>query len=130
MIEPDHPRISTARQCRLLGLPRSTYYHRPLPTPKEDLALMRKIDEVYMAHPYFGSRQMARFLRRQGYRVNRKRIRRLMRLMDMEAIYQKPNLSRPHPEHRVYPYLLRNLTVNRPNYVWLSTTIVSQTNDN
>lgn len=118
MIEPDHPKISTARQCQMLGLPRSTYYHRPQPTPADDLALMRKIDEIYLAHPYFGSRQMARFLRRQGYRVNRKRIQRLMRLMDLEAIYQKPNLSRPHPEHRVYPYLLRRVEVTRPNQVW------------
>jgi putative transposase len=118
MIEPDHPRISTARQCRLLGLPRSTYYHQPEPTPADDLSLMRKIDQVYLEHPYFGSRQMARFFRRQGYRVNRKRMQRLMRLMGMEAIYQKPNLSRPNHAHRIYPYLLRNLTVNRPNQVW------------
>jgi putative transposase len=118
MIESDHPKISTTRQCQLLGLPRSTYYHRPQPTSPDDLALMRKIDEIYLAHPYFGSRQMARFLRRQGYLVNRKRIRRLMRLMDLEAIYQKPNLSRPHPEHRIYPYLLRRLEVTRPNQVW------------
>jgi putative transposase len=118
MIEPEHPRISTARQCRLLGLPRSTYYHQPQPVPADDLALMRKIDEVYTEYPFFGSRGMAGFLRRQGYSVNRKRIRRLMRLMGMEAIYQKPNLSRRNPEHRIYPYLLRNLTVNRPNMVW------------
>lgn len=118
MIEQNHPRISTARQCRLLGLPRSTYYRRPQPTPPDDLALMRKIDETYLAHPEFGSRQMARWFRRQGYGVNRKRIQRLMRLMGLEAFYQKPNLSRPHPEHRIYPYLLRHLTVNRPNQVW------------
>lgn len=118
MIEPDHPRISTARQCRLLGLPRSTYYHQAKPTPPDDLALMRKIDEVHTLVPSFGSRQMARFLRRQGYLVNRKRIQRLMRLMGLEAIFQKPNLSRRHPEHRVFPYLLRRLTVDRPNQVW------------
>lgn len=118
MIEPDHSRISTARQCRLLGLPRSTYYHRAKPTPPDDLALMRKIDEVHTVQPFFGSRQMARYLRRQGYLVNRKRIRRLMRLMGLEAIYQKPNLSRRNPEHRVFPYLLRRLAVNRPNQVW------------
>jgi putative transposase len=118
MIEPDHPRISTARQCRLLGLPRSTYYRRPRPTPPDDLALMRQIDQVYLAHPEFGSRQMARWLRRQGHEVNRKRVQRLMRLMGLEAIYQKPNLSRRNPEHPVYPYLLRNLKVTRPNQVW------------
>jgi putative transposase len=118
MIEPDHPRISTARQCRLLGLPRSTYYHRVQPTPADDLAMMRKIDQIYLAHPEFGSRQMARWLRRQGYGINRKRVQRLMRLMGLEAIYQKPNISRRNPEHRVYPYLLRNLKVDRPNQVW------------
>jgi putative transposase len=118
MIESDHPRISTARQCRLLGLPRSTYYHRSQPTPAEDLAWMRRIDEVYLSHPEFGARQLARWFRRQGYDVNRKRMQRLMRLMGLEAIYQKPNLSRRHPDHRVYPYLLRNLTVARPNQVW------------
>ena len=118
MIESDHPRISTARQCRLLGLPRSTYYHQRRPMPPDDLELMRKIDEIYTAHPEFGSRQLARFLRRQGYSVNRKRIQRLMRLIGLEAIYQKPNLSRPHPEHRIYPYLLRHLKVDRPNQVW------------
>jgi putative transposase len=118
MIETDHPRISTARQCRLLGLPRSTYYHQRRPMPPDDLELMRKIDEIYTAHPEFGSRQLARFLRRQGYSVNRKRIQRLMRLIGLEAIYQKPNLSRPHPEHRIYPYLLRHLKVDRPNRVW------------
>ena len=86
MIEPDHPRISTARQCQLFGLPRSTYYHRPQPRPADDLHLMRKIDELYLAHPEFGSRQMARWFRRQGYKVNRKRMQRLMRLMGLEAI--------------------------------------------
>jgi transposase InsO family protein len=100
MIEPDHPRISTRRQCQLLALPRSTYYHRPQPTPADDLALMRTIDEVYLAHPEFGSRQMARWLRRQGYEVNRKRVRRLMRLMDAYAnldwFFRFYNEQRPH----------------------------------
>ena len=118
MIESDHPKISTARQCRMLGLPRSTYYHHPRPKPKEDLRLMRKLDETYMAHPSFGSRQMARWLRRQGYDLNRKRVQRLMRVMGLEAIYQKPNLSRANAEHRVYPYLLRKLKVERSNQVW------------
>ena len=117
MIERNHPRISTARQCQLLGLPRSTYYHRPQPRP-EDEALMRKIDEQYTAQPFLGSRLMAKCLRRQGYRVNRKRVQRLMRLMGLEALYPKPNTSRPHPEHKVYPYLLRNLKVSRPNQAW------------
>ena len=79
---------------------------------------MRMIDETYLAHPYFGSRQMARWFRRQGYEVNRKRMQRLMRLMEIEAIYQKPSLSRSNPAHRIYPYLLRNLKVDRPNQCW------------
>jgi putative transposase len=118
MIEPAHPKLSTARQCRLLGLPRSSYYHRPKPKPVEDLALMRVIDEVYLAQPVFGSRQMTRWLRRQGYEINRKRVRRLMRLMGLEALYPKPNLSRPRPGQQIYPYLLRHLAVTRPNQVW------------
>ncbi len=118
MIDRNHPRISTARQCRLLALPRASYYHRPRPKRPEDLALMRQIDEAYMASPFFGSRQMTEWLRRQGYPVNRKRVRRLMHLMGLEAIYQKPNLSRPNAEHRIYPYLLRRLKVTRPNQVW------------
>jgi putative transposase len=118
MIEPKHKRISTTRQCHLLGLPRSTYYCPPSPTPAADLLLMVKIDKIYLAHPEFGSRQMARFLRRQDCLVNRKRIQRLMRLMGLEAIYQKPNLSRPNHAHKIYPYLLRHLPVTRPNQVW------------
>ena len=118
MIDTQHPRISTKRQCHLLGLPRSTYYHRPEPTPVDELKLMRLIDETYTAYPSFGSRQMTRWLRRQGYRINRKRVRRLMRLMGLEALYPKPNLSRANAQHRVYPYLLRHLTVDRPNQVW------------
>lgn len=118
MIEPDHPRLSSARQCRLLGLPRSSYYYRTKPKPVEDLALMRVIDEVYLAQPVFGSRQMTRWLRRQGYKINRKRVRRLMRLMGLEALYPKPNLSWPRPGQQVYPYLLRHLAVTRPNQVW------------
>lgn len=79
---------------------------------------MRMIDEVYLAYPFFGSRQIARWLRRQGYSVNRKRIQRLMRVMGLEAIYQKPNLSRPAAGHRVFPYLLRKLKVERANQAW------------
>jgi putative transposase len=118
MVNPEHPRISTARQCKLLGLPRSTFYHPSKPRSAMDLHLMKVIDETYMAYPFFGTRQMARWLRRQGYPVNRKRVRRLMHLMGLEAIYQKPNLSRANTQHPVYPYLLRNLNVNRPNQVW------------
>jgi putative transposase len=118
MIEPKHPKLPIVRQCELLGLPRASYYHQPEPESDKNLQLMRVIDETYLAYPVFGSRQMARWLRRQGHAVNRKRVQRLMRLMGLEAIYQKPNLSRPNPEHRIYPYLLRKLQVVRPNQVW------------
>ncbi|MGH3598552.1 MAG: IS3 family transposase [Mycobacterium sp.] len=118
MIEPSHPKLPIMRQCELLGLARASYYHRPEPEPDENLRLMRVIDETYLAYPVFGSRQMARWLRRQGHAVNRKRVQRLMRLMGLEAIYQKPNTSRKHPHNPVYRYLLRRLKVERPNQVW------------
>jgi putative transposase len=118
MIEVQHPGLSVTRQCHLLGLPRASYYHRRRPEPQANLRLMRLIDETYLADPFFGSRQMVRWLRRQGERVNRKRVQRLMRRMGLEAIYQKPNLSRANAAHRVYPYLLRHLAVTRPNQVW------------
>ena len=118
MIEPKHPRLSVSRQCLLLALPRSTHYHQAEPISPQSLLFMKLIDELYMLYPFYGSRQMARALRRQGYEINRKRIQRLMRVMGLEAIYRKPNLSRANAAHRVYPYLLRNLTVLRPNQVW------------
>jgi putative transposase len=118
MIEPDHPKLSIVRQCELLGLARASYYHQPQPETDDNLKLMRVIDEVHLAHPEFGSRQMARWLRRQGYPVNRKRTQRLMRVMGLEAIYRAPNTSRKHPSNPVYRYLLRRLKVLRPNQVW------------
>ena len=97
MIEPKHPKLSVVRQCELLELPRATYYRQPKPESDENLELMRVIDETYLAHPFYGSRQMRDHLRLQGYRVNRKRVQRLMRLLELEAIYRKPNTSAPHP---------------------------------
>ncbi len=118
MIEAKHPGLSVKRQCELLELPRSTYYHRPEPESDENLALMRVIDETYLAFPFFGSRQMTRWLRRQGHTVNRKRVRRLMAAMGLEAIYRRPNLSKAAKRHPIYPYLLRELAVTRANQVW------------
>ncbi len=118
MIDQLHPLISVSRQCQLLALPRSTRYHQPKPVPDKTLNLMRQIDELYMMQPFYGSRQMMRALQRLGYEVGRKRVSRLMRLMGLEAIYRKPNLSKSNPAHRVYPYLLRGLKVDRPNHVW------------
>jgi putative transposase len=100
MIEPEPPGLPIVVQCELLGLARASYYHRPEPETDKNLQLMRVIDETYLAYPVFGSRQMTRWLRRQGYPVNRKRVRRLMLQMGLEAIYQKPNTSRKHPRTR------------------------------
>ena len=118
MIEPKLPKLSVSRQCALLELPRASYYRQPAPESDENLQLMRVIDETYLAYPFFGSRQMRNWLRLQGHRVNRKRVQRLMRQLGLEAIYRKPNLSAPHPQHRVYPYLLKGLVIDRPNQVW------------
>lgn len=118
MIDTDHPKLSVSRQCELLELPRSSYYHKPAPESAQNLGLMRLIDELYLQHPFYGSRQMCCALRLEGHQVNRKRVQRLMRQMGLEAIYRKPRLSTPHPEHRIYPYLLRDLEVDRPNQVW------------
>jgi putative transposase len=118
MVDPKAPSLSIAKQCRLLNLQRSSYYYRPKPVKAEDLELMRLIDEQYLKTPTWGSRSMRNHLRRLGYKINRKRIQRLMRLMGLEAIYPRPKTSRPHPEHKVYPYLLRNLNIERPNQVW------------
>lgn len=118
MIDKGNNNPSLSLQCRLLNISRSSMYYRPRPVSPEDLGLMRLIDAQYLKTPVWGSRSMRTFLRRLGYNVNRKRIQRLMRLMGIEAIYPKPKTSRPHPEHKVYPYLLRGLTINQPNQVW------------
>jgi putative transposase len=110
--------LSIVAQCRLLRVARSTLYWRPAAASEDDLRLMRRIDELYLAMPFYGSRRMVAALRRDGWTVNRKRVRRLMRLMRIEAIYQKPNTSWHHPEHQIYPYLLRGLAIVRPNQVW------------
>ena len=118
LIDKDHVRLSTDEQCSLLGLARSSYYYEARDNDPLDLELAHKLDEIYTEHPFYGSRRMMHCLRRQGYCVNRKRIQRLMRLMGIEAIYPKPNLSKPHSEHRIYPYLLRGVAIKRANQVW------------
>jgi putative transposase len=110
--------LSVTRQCELLDLPRSSYYYEPGQETPENLALMRLIDEEYTAHPEKGSRRVAVRLKELGHSVNRKRVRRLMRVMGLEAIYPKPRLSVPDRDHRVYPYLLRDVTIDRVNQVW------------
>jgi putative transposase len=118
MIARPHPQFSITAQCVLLKVPRSTLYYQPQPVSDDDLALMRRIDEIYMKWPFYGSRRMVAQLRGEGDDVNRKRVQRLMRLMGIETIYQRPNTSRKHPGHKIYPYLLRNLVIDRANQVW------------
>ncbi|MBL4802005.1 MAG: IS3 family transposase [Emcibacter sp.] len=110
--------LSITVQCHLLSVSRSSWYYNLKGESLLNLALMRLIDEQFLLTPYYGSRQMARHLRRQGYCVGRHRIRRLMRIMGLRAIYQEPRTSVPHPEHKIYPYLLRSLAITRPNQVW------------
>jgi putative transposase len=117
-IAPDHPDLSLSRQCHLLSISRSSFYYAPKGQSSENLALMRRLDELFLKCPFYGSRQMARQLRREDISVGRHRIRRLMRLMGLEAIYRAPRTSVPHPAHRVYPYLLRDVTVERADHVW------------
>jgi putative transposase len=118
LIEAEHAALSVRRQCELLGLNRSSLYYQPAMASVEDLALMRRIDELYTAHPFYGSRRMVTRLSGPGQAVNRKRVQRLMRLMGLEAIYPKPRLSVPGQGHRIYPYLLRGVKVERPDQVW------------
>jgi putative transposase len=118
MIAPGRPGLSLSRQCDLLSISRSSLYYIPVGESPENLALMRRIDELFLQYPFYGSRQMMLRLRREGFRVGRHRVRRLMRLMGLEAIYQAPRTSAPHPAHRIYPYLLRNLKVDGPDQVW------------
>jgi len=118
MIAPGGPGLSLSRQCRLLAIGRSSFYYAPKGESASSLALMRRIDELFLKCPFYGSRQMTRQLRREGIAAGRHRVRRLMRLMGLEAIYRAPKTSTPHPEHRVYPYLLWNLEVSRPDHVW------------
>ncbi len=118
MIEPSHSQISIRRQCALLGLNRSSLYYQPAQDTEENLRLMRLIDQQYTRTPFYGSRRMANWLRREGIEVNRKRVQRLMRQMGLEAVYPRPRLSQAGPEHRVYPYLLRGMEIRRPDQVW------------
>jgi putative transposase len=118
LVDRVDPVLSIVTQCQLLKVARSTLYYRPVPVSADDLAVMRRIDELYLSAPFYGSRRMVAVLQREGWVVNRKRVRRLMRVMGLEAIYQKPNTSRRHPDHKIYPYLLRGLVIDRPNQVW------------
>lgn len=118
MIEPNHPQLSVRRQCELLGLNRSTLYYEPAGESAENLHLMRIMDEQYLRTPFYGWPRMTAWLRRQGYAVNSKRVRRLLRKMGLQAIYPKPKTSLADKGHKIYPYLLRGLAIVRPNQVW------------
>lgn len=118
MIIASDPKLSMTRQCDLLSIGRTTLYYAPKGESELNLTLMKMIDKQFLETPYYGARQMARYLRRQNYNVGRKRVRRLMRKMGLHAIYQEPRTTVPHPEHTIYPYLLRNMTIEQPNQVW------------
>lgn len=118
MVEANHPQISIVRQCELLTLSRSGYYYQPVGVSEETQQLMRLIDTEYTRHPFYGYRKITHWLRDIGYWVNKKRVQRLMQTMGLAAIVPKPNLSKPHPAHPIYPYLLRNVAIERVNQVW------------
>ena len=118
MVDREHPGLSTVRQCALLGISRSSVYYRPRAPSQKDLALMKQIDQQYLATPFYGSRRMKVWLGRQGHWVNRKRVQRLMRTLGLQVIYRRPRTSKPAPGHKVYPYLLGGMEITGPNRVW------------
>ncbi len=118
LINREHPKLSLVRQCSLLRISRSSLYYQPAPASEEDLAMMALMDRQYLKTPFYGSRRMRAWFQTQGYDVNRKRVRRLMQVMGLEAIYRRPNTSKPAPDHRIYPYLLKGMEINRVNQVW------------
>ena len=118
MIEAVHADPSISAQCRLLSISRSSFYYPPQPESEETLALMRVIETAFLDMPWYGSRQMVRHLRRQGVNIGRRRVRRLMTKMGLSPIYQRPRTSDPHPQHQIYPYLLRYMAIERANQVW------------
>src|SRR5439155_5082151 len=118
LIEPDNPELSLRRQCELLDLPRATYYYQPAGESALNLHLMRLIDAQYTQTPFYGWPKMTAWLRQQGYAVNHKRVQRLMHLMGLQAIYPKPKTSVAGQSHKLYPYLLRDVEITRPNFVW------------
>ena len=118
VVDRHHPSLSIVRQCELLVISRSGLYYQPKGISEEDLTLMKLIDRQYLMTPYYGARKIAAWLKGQSYSVNRKRVRRLMRLMGLKAIYRRPRTSKPAPGHKIYPYLLGGMKITRPNQVW------------
>jgi putative transposase len=117
MIDRTHV-LSLAKQAKVLGISRGSLYYEPQPVSEQDLALMRRMDELHLEYPFAGSRMLQGFLNREGFELGRLHVRSLMRRMGIEAIYRRPNTSKPGQGHKIYPYLLRNLVVDRPNQVW------------
>jgi putative transposase len=117
-LDRDHAELSIRRQCEMLGVARSGVYRKPRPVNDNDLEAMRRVDALYTARPFFGARRIARTLSEEGFPIDRKRARRLMRLIGVEALGPKPRTTKPAPGHKIYPYLLRDLTIDRPNQVW------------
>ena len=117
-MDRQHPSLSVLRQCTLLSISRSSVYYQPVKTSQENLKLMKLIDWQYLDWPFYGSRRMTACLRNQSYDVNRKRVRRLMGIMGLRAIYRRPRTSPPAPGHQVYPYLLQGVEITWPNQVW------------
>jgi len=117
MIDRTH-RLPVARQCQVLKLARSTAYYQPQPVSDTALVLMRRIDELHLQYPFAGARMLRDLLRQEGQAIGRRQVATLMRRMGITAIYRKPRTSQRHPAHRIYPYLLRDLTITRPNHVW------------
>ena len=118
MIDRGHHELSVVRQCELLNISRSSAYYSPVQADEYELELMGLVDKQYLLTPFYGSRKMAVWLRGQGHQVNRKRVQRLMRRMGIEAIYRRPRTTMPDSGHKVYPYLLRGLEIDRVNQVW------------
>jgi putative transposase len=118
MLDRDHAELSIRRPCQLLSLCRSGVYRAKRPPGEGDLMLMRRLDELYTAHPFLGSRRMTAMLRQEGWNINRKRVQRLMRQMGIEALGPRPRTTKPAPGHKIYPYLLRDKVIERPNEVW------------
>jgi putative transposase len=118
VVDRRHPSLSVVLQCRLLDISRSGLYYQPVGISEEDLTLMKLIDRQYLVTPFYGVRKIAAWLKSQGRRVNRKRVRRLMRTMGLKAIYRCPRTSQPTPGHKIYPYLLSGMKITRPNQVW------------
>jgi putative transposase len=118
MVIGDDKLLSIRKQCKILRISRSSFYYQPKEASSETLSIMNRMDELFMAYPFYGSRQMMVSLQREGISIGRHRVRRLMRIMGLQAIYRKPRTSDPHPEHKIYPYLLRNVAIKQANHVW------------